>query len=156
MLRLIGLRNSGDVVDVMRVLVEQGMLLESARGPVPNVAELVAGRPIKGSWWGHPAGSAIYHRLNELADSPDVVRLRLINRKITLVHKRVWPALVRVADSFDAERLAAIEQEHTARGAHRNVEIPYPAWVPPAVLESAADLDEAAAFGALPVCLRPT
>ena len=32
------------------------MLLQSAKGPVPNVADLVAGEPIKGSWWGHPAG----------------------------------------------------------------------------------------------------
>src|SRR5262245_15070885 len=40
-------------VDPMAVLVEHGMLLESARGPLPNVAEIVAGEPIRGSWWGH-------------------------------------------------------------------------------------------------------
>jgi hypothetical protein len=33
------------VVDVMALLVERGVLLESARGPIPNVAELVAGEP---------------------------------------------------------------------------------------------------------------
>ena len=32
-----------------------GVVLASARGPVPNVAEAVAGEPIRGSWWGHPA-----------------------------------------------------------------------------------------------------
>ena len=48
------------VVDVMALLVEHGVLLESARGPIPNVAELVAGEPITGSWWGHPSSHAIF------------------------------------------------------------------------------------------------
>ena len=47
-------------VDVMATLIDRGMLLESARGPLPNVAELVAGGPIKGSWWGHEQGHEIY------------------------------------------------------------------------------------------------
>src|SRR5438876_7163852 len=28
-----------------------GIVLESARGPVPNLAETIAGQPISGSWW---------------------------------------------------------------------------------------------------------
>jgi hypothetical protein len=76
-------------VDVVALLVEQGMLLESARGPIPNVAELVAGEPISGSWWAHPESHTIFAAVNELADSPDVVRLRLVNGKITLVHRRL-------------------------------------------------------------------
>ena len=114
----------------MALLVERGMLLESARGPIPNVAELVAAEPIKGSWWGHEKSHAIFAVMNDLADSPDVVRLRLVNGKITLVHRRVWPALVRISDRIDASRLASIEEEHTASGAHRKVETPFPDWVP--------------------------
>ena len=72
-------------VDVMAVLVEHGVLLESARGPIPNVAELVAGEPISGSWWGHHDSHAIFAVINELADSPDVVRLRLVTGTITLI-----------------------------------------------------------------------
>ena len=106
-------------VDPMAALVEQGMLLASARGPLPNVAEMVAGEPIRGSWWSHPASHAIFNALNSLADSPDVVRLRLVNGKVTLVHRRLWPALVRVADRLPAGRLAAIQEEHTRTGAHR-------------------------------------
>jgi hypothetical protein len=33
-----------------------GVMLESSRGPVPNLAEIIAGAPIQGSWWGHPNG----------------------------------------------------------------------------------------------------
>ena len=159
--------------EVMVVLREAGVLLESAQGPIPNVAEMVAGEPIRGSWWGHPAGHAIYDVLNELADSPDVVRLRLVNGKVTLVHRRVWPALVRISDrigparqpgpshhrreasAIGPARLAAIEQEHTATGAHRNVELPYPSWVPSEVSEQASTVTEEQAFDLLPDCLRP-
>jgi hypothetical protein len=33
-----------------------GIVLESARGPVPNLAEAVAGERIRGGWWGHSKG----------------------------------------------------------------------------------------------------
>ncbi len=138
----------------MARLERDGVLLESARGPVPNVAELVAGEPISGSWWSHPDNHAIFAAVNELADSPDVVRLRLVNGKVTLVHRRVWPALVRVADRFPPERLAAVTEEHTASGKHRKVETPFPGWVPPAVQVAANELTEAEALAALPECLR--
>src|SRR5438132_12033702 len=104
-------------MDAMAALIEHGMVLESARGPLPNVAEMIAGEPISGSWWSHPASHAIFDALNALADSPDVVRMRLVNGKVTLVHRRLWPALVRVADRFPVQRLAAIHEEHTSSGA---------------------------------------
>jgi hypothetical protein len=129
------------------------MLLQSARGPIPNVAELVAREPIKGSWWGHRAGHEIFAVLNELADSDDVVRLRLIGKKITLVHRRVWPALVRVADRFPTEALAAITEEHTPSGAHRTSTTPFPDWVPEADVRAGQRLAVADALGQLPECL---
>jgi hypothetical protein len=137
--------------DVMAQLVERGVLLESARGPIPNVAELVAGEPITGSWWGHRSSHEIFAVINELADSPDVVRLRLVKGKITLVHRRVWPALVRLVDRFPAERLAAIDEEHTESGAHRKIETPFPDWVPADVAAVAATWTEDQARAALPV-----
>jgi hypothetical protein len=143
------------VVDVAAELIKRGMLLESARGPIPNVAELIAGEPIAGSWWAHPASHAIFAAINELADSPDVVRLRLVNGKVTLVHRRLWPALVRVADRLSPARLASIEEHHTASGAHRKVETPFPDWVPRDAIEAAGLMTDAQAFDALPDCLRP-
>jgi hypothetical protein len=141
-------------VDLLARLEAEGVLLESARGPVANVAELVAGEPIAGSWWSHPDSHAIFAAVNELAESPDVVRLRLVDGKVTLVHRRVWPALVRVADRFPPERLAAVTEEHTATGKHRKVETPFPQWVPPDVQVAANELAEADALAALPECLR--
>jgi hypothetical protein len=144
------------VIDVRALLVEQGVLLESARGPIPNVAELIAGEPISGSWWAHTDSHAIFAVINELADSPDVVRLRLVNGKVTLVHRRVWPALVRVHDHIPAARLASIEEQHTASGAHRKIETPFLEWIPADAVEAAAALTESEAFALLPECVRPT
>ena len=143
------------MVDVAAVLGERGMLLESARGPIPNVAELIAGAPIAGSWWAHPASHAIFATINELADSPDVVRLRLVNGKVTLVHRRVWAALVRISDRIPSERLTAVAEEHTATGAHRKTETPFPDWVPSEVMAAARALTAEQASAQLPACLRP-
>jgi hypothetical protein len=138
----------------MAALIEHGMLLQSARGPIPNVAELVAGEPISGSWWGHPQGHAIFAALQSLDDSPDVVRLRLVNGKVTLVHRRLWPALVRVAERFTPRQLAALHEEHTASGVHRVHEQPFPDWVPAEVVDEAARLSRDEALAQLPTCLR--
>jgi hypothetical protein len=141
-------------MDALAVLAEHGMLLESARGPLPNVAEMVAGEPIRGSWWGHPASHAIFAAVNSLAESPDVVRTRLVNGKVTVIHRRLWAALARVADRLPPERLAALHEEHTASGAHRVLEQPFPQWVPDEVLQAAQDLSLDEAWAELPECLR--
>ena len=133
---------------------EQGVVMQSARGPVPSLAERVAGAPIRGSWWGHPSGHEIYRVLNEVRASPDVVAVRLINGKVTLIHRRLWPALVRAAERFPPERLAAIDEVHTASGAHRTIEIPFPDWVPAEDVSAAALLTIDEALALLPACLR--
>ena len=51
----------------------EGIVLESARGPVPNLADVVAGEPITGSWWSHPASHEIYAAIQQVRDSPVVV-----------------------------------------------------------------------------------
>ena len=137
----------------MAVLEEHGMLLQSARGPIPNVAELVAGERIKGSWWAHPKKNEIFTALNQLDDSPDVVRLRLVNGKVTLVHRRVWPALVRLADRFTAKQLAALHEEHTPSGAHKVHEQLFLDWVPQEALRAAERLSVEQALAHLPKCL---
>jgi hypothetical protein len=141
-------------MDAMATLIEHGMLLESARGPIPNVAELVAGESIKGSWWGHPKSHEIYDTLNSLDESPDVIRTRLVNGKVTIVHRCVWPALVRVADHFAPKQLAVLHEEHTATGAHRVHEQPFPEWVPDDVRVTAGALSAEDAWAQLPACLR--
>ena len=137
-------------MDGVELVEVHGMLLQSGRGPIPNLAELVVGEPIRGSWWAHPDHDRVFRVLNEAADSVDVVRLRLVRRKLTLVHRRLWPALVRLEAEVGHDRLAAIHEEHTASGAHRAHETPFPDWVPDDVHERAGTLSEAEARAMLP------
>jgi len=119
-----------------------GVVLASARGPVPCVAEAVAGQPIVGSWWAHPKGKAIFAALSELDDADDVRCFKLIDGKVTFVHRRVWPALARLASGgvIDAGRVASIQQEHMPTGEHRNLVTPFPDWVPDDVARAATAL----------------
>jgi hypothetical protein len=126
-----------------------GVVLMSAKGPVPNLAEAIAGEPIKGSWWGHPKGKRIYAVLEKITESPEVLVCRLVNGKITFVHCRLWPALVRVAERFEADRLAWVHQEHTSAGHHVNRSVPFPKWVPAEVAKKAKKLDEQEALAEL-------
>ena len=97
-----------------------------------------------------PEHDAIYRVLNEAADSDDVVRLRLVRGKVALVHRRLWPALVRLVDRIGPDALAAIEEEHTPGGSHRARPVPFPDWVPQAILGCALLLSEADAIEQLP------
>jgi hypothetical protein len=126
--------------DALAFVREHGIVLLSARGPVPNLAEAIAGSPILGSWWGHPKAYHIFRVFGSVCDSPDVLQCRLINGKVTLVHRRLWPALVRVASRLPKQGLAAVRQEHTPRGSHRVIETPYPKWVPRDVIKIARQL----------------
>jgi hypothetical protein len=60
------------IVEPLEWVREQGIVLQSARGPVPNLAEYVAGEPIRGSWWGHASGHEIFAVLSRVLNSPDV------------------------------------------------------------------------------------
>jgi len=108
----------------------QGVVLLSARGVVPSLAEWVVGAPIAGSWWAHPRGHEIYAIAGAVADSPEVLVCRLLAGKRTFVHRRLWPALVRAAARLPRERLARVIEEHTASGRHEAREVPFPRWVP--------------------------
>jgi hypothetical protein len=119
-----------------------GIVLERARGPVPCLVEAIVGGPIRGSWWSHPDGRHIFKILNAVHDSPDVLRCRLVNEKVSYAHRRVWPALVRLARSIGPRRLDRQVQEHTATGAHRTVTTRFPKWVPDDVLAEAETLAE--------------
>jgi hypothetical protein len=126
----------------LRFVERHGVVLASARGPVPSVAEAVAGQPIIGSWWAHPKGKAIFDALSELDDSDDVRCFKLIDGKVTFVHRRVWAALARLASDgvIAGPRVASIQQEHMPTGEHRNMVTPFPDWVPDDVARAATAL----------------
>jgi hypothetical protein len=122
-----------------------GVVLQAARGPVPSLAEAIAGGPIRGSWWGHPKGHEIFRVAEAVSEHPDVLVCKLIGGKVTYVHRRLWPALVRLSSRFRKAQLAMAWNEHTPTGAHRSRSIPFPRWVPSQVRQEAAQLSIAEA-----------
>ena len=125
---------------LLRFVRAKGVVLESARGPVPNLVEAIVGAPVKGSWWGHAKGKEIFNLLNALRDTREVLVCRLVGNKVTYVHRDAWPALVRLSAAIKKDRIAAIEEVHTASGRHRVVKTPYPKWVPAPVMRAGKKL----------------
>jgi hypothetical protein len=72
--------------------------LVKSRGVVSERAliDMVAGAPVVGSWWGHPSGQAIFRALEVLREEKDVFLCKLLDGKQTYVHRRLWPALLRL------------------------------------------------------------
>jgi len=126
-----------------------GVVLVAGKGPVPRLVEAIAGEPVSGSWWGHPRSHQIFATLQPVVASSDVLVCRLVDGKITLVHRRLWPALVRLAARFPRERLAKVLEEHTESGRHETSVVPFPQWVPDDVKEQAMALGQEEAQAAL-------
>ena len=122
-----------------------GIVLQSARGPVPSLAEAIADGPIRGSWWGHPKGRQIFRATRAISESPDVLVCKLIDGKVTYVHRRMWPALVKLAPRFTKAQLAKVWDKHTESGAHVSRRIAFPKWVPREVIKEAEALSIAEA-----------
>jgi hypothetical protein len=129
---------------------EHGVVLVSAKGAVPRLTEAIVGAPIEGSWWSHPQSKRIFRVLQQVTDADDVFVCRLLDGKVTLVHARVLPALVRLADDIPHERIARVREKHTPSGRHVNEETPYPEWVTPELRAAAHALSEAEARRMLP------
>jgi hypothetical protein len=137
-------------------IAAHGVVLATARGAAPRLIDTIAGETIVGNWWSHPRANAIYDVLERATASPDVLACRLVDGKVTLVHRRLWPALVRIADRFAPERIAQVGNEHTASGRHVARHVPFPEWVPGDVAREAAQLGVDEAVAALGAWLAPS
>jgi hypothetical protein len=134
------------VREALAFIRKHGVVLEAGRGPVPSVAEAIAGEPVRGSWWAHPKSHEIFAVTRAIRDSDDVLVCRLIKGKITFVHRRLWPALVRAAGRLPSHHLSQVLEVHTQSGRHVTKEIPFPDWVPADVRAAARQLSKESAL----------
>lgn len=132
--------------EALRFVARQGIALESARHrAVPNLADEVLGRRRRGNWWSHPRGREFFRLTRTLRSHPDILVCRLVDGKVTYVHRRLWPAVVRLLPALGVHRVAAIQEIHTETGAHRLHYTPLRRWVPPEVSARADQLTVAEA-----------
>ena len=137
-------RRQTSLEEALSFVETEGIVLESAHGRVPTFADFVAGERVT-RWWSHAKGRLIFALTRAIRDSPDVLTCRLIDGKVTYVHRRLWPALVKLSGELDTSGLGAIREEHTPDGKHRTVVTEFPRWVPADVLTKSKRLKQAEA-----------
>jgi hypothetical protein len=95
--------------EVLRELKRHGVLLQiDAR--LPNVCALVAGAPVRGSWWAHPKSHEIFHVNGALEDHPDVLVVKLISGKLTYVERALWPCVAAIGRAREAWQVKNLSQ----------------------------------------------
>jgi len=87
---------SPDEAKILKELEREG-LLPFTDTKLKSIAGIVAGEPIRGSWWSHEKGRLIYAVCESLSDHPDVLIVPLVSGKLTWIHKTLWPELLAVA-----------------------------------------------------------
>jgi len=138
-------------IQAIRFVKMHGIVMESVHCPLPNLAERIVGKRIRGSWWVHPKRQEIFRLTRAVRDSEDILVCRFMKGKVTYVHKRLWPSLVRLESLYDGKSLGRICEVHKRSGEHVVNVVPYPKWVPARVKVSARNLSEKQALRTMSV-----
>jgi hypothetical protein len=96
--------------ELRNTLEKVGILMLTDRF-LPSLTTIVAGEAVKGSWWGHPNGNLMYNLSNELLDSPDILAIKFINKKITFIPKSQWSAIVTIGNSQASWQMIGLSAE---------------------------------------------
>jgi hypothetical protein len=92
---------------VFAALARYGLLLKQDKS-IPNVVGIITGEALRSSWWSHPKSHLIFSVLTRLADDPRVLFAKLLDRKDTLIHVSLWPALLAVGSSREQWQLEGL------------------------------------------------
>jgi hypothetical protein len=101
---------------------------------------LLLGKPSEAAGGDTLKAGRSFGQVRAVCESPEVLVCKVIDNKVTYVHRRVCPALIKLAPRFRKERLAKVWDEHTKTGAHRSRQVPFPNWVPADVMKEAETL----------------
>ncbi|MGH9365179.1 MAG: AlkZ-related protein [Thermoanaerobaculia bacterium] len=104
------MRREAETRQILVELERRGLLMLQDKS-LPSVVSLLTGETLKGSWWAHPRSHEIFRCLTELGEHPDVLFCKLVAGKVTLVHRRLWPALIAVATSKEPWQTQSLSRE---------------------------------------------
>ena len=99
--------------ELLERLQEFDLLLD-ADPKFPSVTGFVGGDNVRGSWWSHPQSHEMYGLSCRLHDHPDVLSVKLISGKVTLVHRPLWAAVFTVATAREPWQLEGLSKEAKA------------------------------------------
>ena len=83
--------------DAVLAALERWGLLVAQDAKLPSVTAIVAGEPVVGSWWPHPASGEIYDCFGRLDKTTKTFSARLLDGKWVYVHERLVPSVHAVA-----------------------------------------------------------
>ncbi|MBZ5595983.1 MAG: hypothetical protein LAP39_27385 [Acidobacteriia bacterium] len=98
---------AGDLERVLSQLKKHGLLLQTD-ACLPSVCALVAGAPVRGSWWAHPRSHEMFRVNCALADHQDVLIVRLISGKVTYVERGLWSPVVAIGRAREAWQIKGL------------------------------------------------
>lgn len=81
---------------ILDALSDTGLLFNQDKR-LPNVVSLLTGEAVSKSWWSHPQGRLIFAVSSDLSEHPDVLFTKLLNGKVTLIHRKLWSAFLSIA-----------------------------------------------------------
>ena len=101
------------LAQILDELKDHGILL-TTDPKLPSVCAMVAGGPVRGSWWAHPRSHAMFRVLTELAAHPDVLVAKLVSGKDTFIHRALWPAVLAIGTSQEKWQMQGLDAKSRA------------------------------------------
>ena len=102
-----------DFNEIFHQLQEFGLLLLTDP-TLPNVAALVAGEKVSGSWWSHKAAHRIFAVSEMLEDHSDVLVMKLVSNKVTFVHRELWRKIYSIGvarEDWQLQKLSPVAKQ---------------------------------------------
>ena len=89
---------------ILHTLEVNGFLLESDP-KLPSVCSMITGSPLRSSWWSHPLAQIIFQVNEKLEDHEDILIAKLISRKVTFIHRKLWSELATIGSARERWQL---------------------------------------------------
>ena len=80
--------------------------LTTSNDHIPSLVEELTGTRVGGSWWSHPRAHLIYNTYRRIAESRHVLTVKLVEGKVTFVHRDLWPSLLSAVSDQEWQRRA--------------------------------------------------
>ncbi|MDQ3473883.1 MAG: hypothetical protein M3447_09115 [Acidobacteriota bacterium] len=75
---------------------------------------MITGSPLRGSWWSHPLAQIIFQVNELLEDHDDVLIAKLVSRKVTFVHRKLWSELATIGSARERWQLSGLPAATTS------------------------------------------
>jgi hypothetical protein len=142
-----------DIAQILEFVQGNKIVTESARAAVPAVVRFMVAHDYSGNWWSLPNSSLIYNALQAVKESSELLVCRLVEGKVSYVHRECWAPLSVLQDYLPHEALAKVQEVHLPSGRHTTSALLLSEWMPADVRKEAAGMTTADAVDRLEAML---